>query len=158
LEKHLNLSEVDEGIKLLFEEEDRLTGITEYGVSWEDLLNGVAILPVQGVRFDIAFEGKLTGSELCGTIKGVDFLEVRADGKFILNIQATIITDDGEAIALKEDGVLTPSPDRVAQLHLNMQFSTASANYDWINKKQIWGIGELNINEGCVYKKGYSTN
>jgi hypothetical protein len=156
LKKYINLLEIEKGLKPLFEEEVFLTGITEYGIDWEEVWNGVVTVPVQGARFDIAFEGKLKGAELCGTIRGVDFLEVRADGKFMVNIQATVITDDGEAIALKKDGVLTPSPDRAAQLHLNVQLSTASVKYDWINSKQIWGIGEVNMNEGRIVVKGYS--
>jgi hypothetical protein len=156
LKKYINLLEIEKGLKPLFEEEVFLTGITEYGIDWEEVWNGVVTVPVQGARFDIAFEGKLKGAELCGTIRGVDFLEVRADGKFMVNIQATVITDDGEAIALKKDGVLTPSPDRAAHLHLNVQLSTASVKYDWINSKQIWGIGEVNMNEGRIVVKGYS--
>ena len=147
--------QVEDAVKPFFEEEVQLTGIMEYGISWEEFLSGAVPPPAQGARFDIAFEGKLFGSEFNGTVKGVDYLEIRADGKFMLNIQATIITHDGEAIALKEDGILTLNQEGSAQLHLNMKLSTASQKYEWLNSKQIWGIGEVNMQEGRVSVKGY---
>jgi len=146
---------IENAVSHLFDEHVALTGITEYGVSWEDMLAGKAQIPAQGARFDIAFEGKLNGLEINGVVKGADFLQVRADGKFILNIQASIITDDGESIALKESGLLTPGPDGQASLHLNMSFSTASEQYRWINSKQVWGIGEVDMFAGQVSVKGY---
>lgn len=143
-------------VKHLFDEEVALTGIIEYGVSWEDLLAGKAEIPANGARFDISFEGTVTGEEISGKVKGIDYLEVRADGKFMLNLQATIVTSDGESIALKEDGILIPNANGTGDLYLNMQFSTASPKYQWINKKQVWGICEANMLRGTVKVKGYS--
>lgn len=157
METQVESLSVERAVKHIFDEELHLTTITEFGVSWDDLLTGSARLPYQGARFDLAFEGKLTGPEIRGTIKGVDYLEVRADGKFQLNIQAIVVTDDGEAIALKEDGILTPSPNGPARLHLNMQFSTAAARYQWINARQMWGVGEVDMQSGTVAVRGYSS-
>jgi hypothetical protein len=147
--------EIADLVQLAFEEEINLTGITEYGISWENLINESVKLPGQGARFDIAFEGKVYGKQINGTIRGVDHLEVRADGKFMLNIFATIITDDGEIIAVKESGISTPNVNGTAALHLNMEFFTVSQKYEWINKKQVWSIGEVDMRAGKVKVTGY---
>jgi len=147
---------LQEKFELLFEEEVSLTEITEYGISWDDLISDKAKIPPQGARFDIAFEGKIFGEKLNGFIKGFDYLEVRADGNFSLNIYALIITDDGEMISFKEDGILSPGDNGSAKLNLNMRFSSASPQYNWLNKKQVWGIGEVNMIEGKVTVKGFT--
>jgi len=156
METELITQRLQEKFELLFEEEVSLTGITEYGISWDDMISGKAKVPLQGARFDIAFEGKISGENLNGLIKGVDYLEVQADGNFILNIYASIITDDGEMISLKEDGILSPSDNGSAKLNLNMRFSSAFPQYSWLNKKQVWGIGDVNMQRGEVTVKGFT--
>jgi hypothetical protein len=76
-----------------------------------------------------------------GTISGVDYPTVRADGRFILNLYASIKTDDGENIAVYEDGTLLPPEDGggIARSQLYMQLNTASSRYSWLNKVQAWG-------------------
>lgn len=139
----------------LFSETIRHAGLTEYGYSLSDLNRGLPI-PAAGARFDIAFEGELAGPEIKGTIKGVDFLLLRADGRFQLNLQATITTDDGEKIALHEDGImLQPDEKGIAGLRLNMQFITASPKYQWLNDHLVWGIGEANMQQGTVTVKAF---
>ncbi|MBU2493742.1 MAG: DUF3237 domain-containing protein [Bacteroidetes bacterium] len=143
-------------VNYIFDETIYLTGITDFGISWEDMLAGKDRVPPHGARYIITFEGRITGEKINGAIKGTDYLLVRADKQFILNIQASILTDDGEMIFLEEDGILTPNNDGTAQLHLNMHFSTASKKYDWLNKKQVWGIGEVDMKKGEIKVKGYS--
>ena len=147
---------LETSVNHIFDEEVYLTGITEFGISWEDLIAGIVELPPQGTRFIITFEGKIYGEKINGSIKGTDYLLVRADGQFILNLQASILTDDGEMVFLEEDGILTPNNDGTAQLHLNMHFTTFSQNYNWLNKKHVWGIGEVNMQTGNIRVKGYS--
>jgi hypothetical protein len=135
----------------LFEERAQLTGITEYGVGWNDLLQGKVGIPAQGARFDIAFEGEIAGDRINGKISGVDFLTVRADGRFDMNIQATITTDDGATIAFHEDGVVVPSEDGApAELYLNMHFNTAYERYEWINSKLARGRGTVDPSTGQI--------
>ena len=153
LTKQLDIST---SVNHLFDEEVFLTGINEFGIAWEDLLSGNAEIPPQGARFILTFEGSLSGEKLKGSIKGTDYLLVRADGKFLLNLHVSILTNDGEMIFLEEYGVLTPGGNKIAKLHLNMQFSTVSSQYDWINKKQVWGIGEVDMQKGAIQIKGYS--
>jgi hypothetical protein len=134
----------------LFEEEVHLTDIVEYGVSWSKLIAGETPIPAEGARFDLAFEGSLEGERIKGTVKGVDYLDVRADGRFQMTIHATITTDDGARISFTEDGVVSPGPDGIAGLRLNMEFKTSHEKYKWLNALQGWGVGTSNTNTGVV--------
>jgi hypothetical protein len=156
METTLYRPDIAESTGHIFDEDIRLTGITEYGVGWEDLTSGNAAIPPQGARFDLAFEGKVIGTDVNGVIKGVDYLTVRGDGKFMLDIRARIITDDGELIAVKENGISTPEPGGIAKLHLNLEFFTVSDRYNWLNKKQAWVVGDVNMLNGEVKVSGYS--
>ena len=80
--------EVINSSTLLFEEDVHLTGVTEYGFSWQDFAQQKAPIPAEGLKFDIHFEGQVTGDVVEGTIKGVDYLTVRADGRLFLNLHA----------------------------------------------------------------------
>jgi len=146
----------DNQTKVVFDEQIQLTTINEFGLHWHDLLAGKVTPPPQGARFDLLFEGALTGSDLAGHIEGVDYLEVRADGRFMLNIYATVITDDNEAIALHEDGIAVPTEDNKANLQLNLKFTTNSEKYSWLNKTQVWGIGQVDLITGKISVRAYT--
>lgn len=141
----------------LFTEDVALTGITEYGISWQDLTTGKVTPPPEGARFDIYFAGTLEGNRIKGKIEGVDFLTVRADGRFQLDLHATITTDDGATIAARETGLLIPPQDdsMIAQLQLSMDFVTHIDKYKWMNELQCWAIGEVDWNTGKVSIQAY---
>jgi len=67
--------------ELIYEIEANFTGMTDYGVSMEDISTGQVPVPPQGARFDVAFEGVSAGPKLKGSVAGVDYLNMRADGK-----------------------------------------------------------------------------
>lgn len=147
---------IENFVKEIFTEEINLTEITEYGIPWEEMMKSNPLIPLQGARFDLAFEGIVKGDRLNGVIRGVDYLEIRSDGKMMLNIHATIITDDGKTIAVKESGTSTPNTSGIAVLHLNMEFFATSTEYEWLNKKQVWSVGEVNMSTGKVHVTGFS--
>ena len=142
----------------LFDETVHLTGITEFGVSWQGLTTGKVAPPPQGARFAITFEGTLKGQRIKGEVSGIDFLTVRADGRFVLDLHLTIKTDDGVNIYAHEDGILIPPQDDsgIAQLRLNMQLSTASPQYSWVNELQIWARGTVDWSTGEVHVSAYA--
>ena len=70
--------------ELLYEYRANVTGIAEYGVSFEALIGGKVPPPAEGARFDVCFAGPAKGSRLNGRVTGVDYLRVRADGRFDL--------------------------------------------------------------------------
>ncbi len=151
-----NMSNVLAMREKLYEYEVRFTGVTAYGVALEDILAGKVPPPPQGARFDVAFEGTATG-RLAGTVKGVDYLYVRADGRLELDIRAEITTPDGCKIALSASGVGVPSPGSpIAQLRENVKLSTCYEDYGWVNTIQIWAPGTVNLAEGVVNIEGFA--
>lgn len=68
----------------------------------------------------------------------MDYLRVRADGRFDLHIHAEITTDDGQKISLHADGVALPRPGSpVAGLRENVTLFTSSKAYAWVNRDQL---------------------
>jgi hypothetical protein len=113
------ITEVTTERNLLFKEKVYLTQVKEYGISWEKFASGEVIVPPEGLRFDIHFEGDVFGEQVNGTISGIDYLTVRADGRFILDLYATITTSDGASISVKENGI-----NAGGNLRLSMNFHT----------------------------------
>ncbi len=135
---------------LLFEEDVRLTDVKEYGFSWQQFAENKTPIPAEGIKFDIHFEGEVTGDSVNGVIKGVDYLTVRSDGRLFLNLHAAITTHDGATIYVSETGI----NDKGA-LRLSMDFHTNDRRYQWINHKHVWGVGTVNFQTGEVKIKGY---
>jgi len=143
--------------ELLYEYTVKLTGLTEYGVSFEGLLAGTTPPPPEGARFDLPFEGASIGPRLKGKVTGVDYMQVRADGRFDLHIHAEITTDDGQKISLHADGVALPRPGSpVAGLRENVTLFTSSKAYAGGNGLQVWATGTCDLVEQVVHLKGYS--
>lgn len=150
------MSTIDVG-ELLYDYTVKLTGMKEYGVSFASLMEGTVVPPPEGARFDAPFEGESVGPKLRGKVTGIDYLRIRADGRFELHIHAEITTDDGQKISLHADGVALPvqgSP--IAGLRENVTLFTSSKAYSWVNALQIWGTGTVDLAEQVVRIKGYA--
>ena len=76
--------------ELLYTVTLNITGVKEYGVSFAALMAGEVTTPVEGARFDVPFEGTATGPKVNGVADGIDYVRVRADGRFELHIHETI--------------------------------------------------------------------
>ena len=143
--------------EMLYSLKMRITGVTEFGVSFADLIAGVISPPVEGARFDAAFEGEASGPRLNGTVSGVDYIRVRGDGRFELHLHETITTPDGVNIAAHGDGVgILGIEGGVADIRVNMTLFTSSEAYKWVNPLQLWGIGTVNLKEGVIEVVAYS--
>lgn len=142
----------------LYNETSYLTRITEYGVGFQELISGRVAPPPEGARFDVAFEGSIEGEKLKGAIAGVDFAEVRADGRFQLHVHAEITTDDGEKISFFADGILVPpeGDTSVVSLRYNVRLTTSSPKYSWVNQLQVWVRGNVDLNSGEIGVKAYA--
>ena len=139
----------------IYEYDLNFTGASDYGVSLESILSGKEKVPPQGARFDVAFEGRASG-RLSGRVRGVDYLRMRADGRIDLDIRAIIETDDGCRIALAAGGVAVPRPgEPIADLFENVTLTTAAADYGWVNTRQIWAPGTVNLAAGTVHIDAY---
>ena len=141
--------------ELLYEYAPNITQVVEYGVSMEALMSGQAPPPAEGARFDVYLEGPVTGTKLSGSVKGVDYLHIRADGRAQLNIYAEITTEDGKKIALAADGVALGEPP-VLQLRENVTLTTSHSEYSWVNTIQVWAPGTVDLAKGEIRVKGYA--
>jgi len=139
----------------IYEYDLDVTGLTDSGVTLQGILSGQEKVPPQGVRIDIAFEGRATG-RLAGRVRGVDYVRVRADGRIDLDIRAVIETENGSRIALSADGVAVPrAGEPIADLCENVILSTAAEDYAWVNARQVWGVGTVNFAAGKVHIDAY---
>jgi Protein of unknown function (DUF3237) len=139
----------------IYEFELDLTGVTDYGVSMDAILSGKEAVPMQGARFDLMVEGRGEG-RLSGRARGVDYLRMRADGRIDLDLHVTIETDDGHRIALSGDGQAAPrSCEPVFDIFANIQLSTASKEYTWVNARKIWSVGTASLTTGKIYAEAY---
>jgi Protein of unknown function (DUF3237) len=139
----------------IYEYDLDVTGVTDYGITLEAILSGKARVPPQGARIDVAFEGRARG-RLTGRVRGVDYLRLRADGRIDLDSRATIETDDGRRIGLSANGVAVPrAGEPIADLSENVSLTTAAEDYAWINTRQIWAPGTVNLATGKIHIDAY---
>ena len=108
------------------------------------------IVPVTG--------GKFEGKRLSGTIMptaAADWILIRADGSFQLDVRLTLKTNDGELIYMNYRGIRNSSPEVAKRLANGEKvdpseyyfrtapiFETGSAKYAWINNIICVGVGE----------------
>src|SRR3990172_3471122 len=141
---------------LLYEYTPKFTQVVEYGASADALVSGQTPPPAEGARFDVHFEGPIT-EKLNGTVKGVDYLHIRADGRCQLNIHAEITTEDGKKISLAADGVAIPEEGSpVFQLKENVTLTTNHPEYSWVNPIQVWAPGTVDVSKGEIRIKAYA--
>jgi len=129
----------------IYEQELDLTGVTDFGVSIDDISTGKQAIPLQGARFDLAVDGRSEG-RLAGRTHGFDYLRVRADGRMELDLHLTIETEDGQRIALSGDGQAAPrNGEPIFDIFGNIRLSAASKEYTWVNERQIWSVGTWSL-------------
>lgn len=144
------------GGELIYEYTAHFTQVVEYGVSADAVFSGLTPPPAEGARFDVYFEGPVTGPRFNGTVKGVDYLHMRADGRAQLHIHAEITTEDGKKIALAADGVAIPEKGSpVFQLRENVTLTTSHPEYLLVNPIQIWAPGTVDVSKGEIRIKAY---
>lgn len=98
----------------------------------------------QGGRAIVAVpSGTFEGPKLKGKLaenSGGDWVTLRADGTFKLDVRITLVTDDGATILMAYQGIGKRSDDgnvlRTAPL-----FETGDERYTWLNAVQGVGIG-----------------
>jgi hypothetical protein len=132
-----------------------ITAVTDYGANMEALFMGRERVPLQGARFDVTLAGSIKG-RVTGTMRGVDYLRVRADGRRELDLRGTIETDDGNRIAFSADGVGTPRDGApIVDLAVKIDLATAAASYAWVNVRPAWGAGYADLATGKIHIDAY---
>jgi hypothetical protein len=149
----VSTSEVSE---LLYKVTLNITGMKEYGVGLAALTAREVTPPVEGARFDVAFEGTATGPKLNGTIEGIDYVRVRPNGRFELHIHETIRTEDGQNISAHGEGVANLRPEGgIADVRVNMTLFASSREYTWVNQLPVRGIGTLDLDKQVIEVAAY---
>lgn len=139
----------------IYEYDAELTSTVDFGIELGAVLDGSTQIPSQGARFDAGFEGVATG-RLAGRISGVDYAFMRPDGGLELNIHGIFETQDGAKIALHAGGVgIRRANEAVIDLSENVRLLTASADYAWVNGRQIWAVGMVDLAAGKLRVEGY---
>lgn len=142
-------------VEQLYELTLQVTRVVEYGASLEALTSGQAAPPAEGARFDVYFEGPVTGTKVSGSLTGVDYLYLRADGRLELHVHAEITTDDGARIAVAADGVAMGEAP-VLQLRESVTLRTCHPEYSWVNPIQVWARGTVDLAKGEIRLAGYA--
>jgi hypothetical protein len=142
--------------ELIYEYRPQVTQTVEYGVSADAMFAGEPP-PPEGARFDLYLEGPVSGGKLEGTVRGVDYLNFRADGRAELHIHAEIVTEDGKNVALEAGGVAVRR-DGSSLLELREHVSLRSNHPElvWVNGLEIWARGVVDVASGQVHLRGFS--
>jgi hypothetical protein len=133
-----------------------ITGIEEFGSSFEALVQGKLEIPKEGFRANVDIKGQVSGPEIKGTGKGIDYFYARADGRMQLDVKATITTQDEKNISLTADGVSIPQQDGTFKLAENVTLFSSHPEYAHLNILQIWALGTVNLATGKIKMKYYS--
>ena len=135
----------------------KITRVAEYGFPAEALLSGRMPPPPEGARFDVYFDGVISG-KMNGAVQGVDYVHIRADGRSQLDIHAEITTNDGKKIALAAGGVgMLERGTPIVHLRENVALITHHAEHAWLNTTQVWAMGTADFGKGEIRVKGYAS-
>ena len=144
-----------ESSELLYEAALRITGVVEYGANLQAIATGKTAPPPEGARFDISVEGSVDGPKLKGSWRGVDYLNIRADGLPELHIHGQLDLNDGGKVSMFADGVAPIDANGVVQLRENVTLKSNYPAHSWVNSIVVWGVGTVNLATGQVHIKGY---
>jgi hypothetical protein len=137
--------------------EYQLEHLFSYRIEWAAPPEVIGPTP-EGLRVNFHFVGgELRGPRLTGRIRpvGADRLVVRHDGVGILDLRATFETDDGAVIDAPFIGVIDIGEngyDDLLQGKLAPEgtpfrsvprYQTAHPDYQWLNRLQCLGIGQV---------------
>ena len=96
-----------------------------------------------GKRYDVYFEGNLTGPKLSGRMHGIDYILERADGVAELNVKAVIATDDNVNISVEISGYGCEGELKDTRIKM----ITGHEKYRWLMSKIIIGKGKSENNK-----------
>ena len=98
--------------------------------------------------------GRFEGPRLKGTVEvpAGDWLTLRSDGSYKLDVRATLRTDDGALILLTYFGIGIPTEDG-SMIRGAPLFETGDPRYAWLNRVQCVSIGGRRGTSLVVYDR-----
>ena len=143
--------------ELIYEYTPRVTRIIEYGASAEAVLMRTSPPPKEGARLDLYLEGPVIAGRLQGTVTGVDYLNMRADGRAELHIHGHITLEDGKKVALEAGGVAVPEGESsIFQLREHVNLTSNDPALAWVNATEVWARGTVDVSTGQVHLRAYA--
>jgi hypothetical protein len=127
---------------------------------WATVSQPEVIGPVaEGVRVHVyVTEGEVFGPKMRGRLRpvGGDWLLLRTDGIAVLDVRATLELADGALIYTTYNGVaelgpdgyqrfLSGNPPPLVQLRIVPRYYTGHPEYQWLNRLQCIGVGEVDM-------------
>lgn len=140
----------------------------DYVASYNATLTAPEIIGpvVEGLRLNIYVTGgTVEGPRMKGRLLpvGGDWLTIRTDGVAVLDVRATIETDDGALVYLNYKGVGDCGPDGYQtflnggpfpveglDLRTNPWFQTAHPKYQWLTRGLFVEVGKVFLDRGEV--------
>jgi Protein of unknown function (DUF3237) len=142
---------------LVYEYTPQVTQIVEYGIPAETVLMRTAPPPPEGARLDLHLEGPVIAGRLQGTVSGIDYLNMRADGRAELHIHAHIALADGKKVALEAGGLAIPKGgSSVFQLREHVKLTSNHPALAWVNSTEVWARGKVDVSTGQVHLRAYA--
>jgi hypothetical protein len=142
--------------ELIYEYRPQVTQTVEYGVSADAMFAGEPP-PPEGARLDLYLEGPVVGGKLNGTVRGVDYVNFRADGRAELHIHAEIVTENGKNVALKAGGIaVRQDGSSLLELREHVSLRSNHAELVWVNGLEIWARGAVDVASGQVQLRAFS--
>jgi hypothetical protein len=143
--------------ELIYEYTPQVSRIVEYGASAEAVLMRTSPPPKEGARLDLYLEGPVIAGRLQGTVTGVDYLNMRADGRAELHIHGHITLEDGKKVALEAGGVAVPEGDSsIFQLREHVNLTSNDPALAWVNATEVWARGTVDVSTGQVHLRAYA--
>jgi hypothetical protein len=98
--------------------------------------------------------GTVRGPRVNGVIVAglsADWVTVRRDGVWELDVRAGFVTDDGATVLYSYTGLAWPADDGLrAVVRGAPRFTTGDERYAWLNRMQTVAVGEANLEEHHV--------
>jgi hypothetical protein len=125
----------------------------------------------EGIRTNFYVTGgEMHGPKITGEIRpvGADWLLIRRDGVGILDVRATMQTDNGAMIYAPLTGAADLGPDGYenflrgelpskVSIRAVPRFQTSHPAYQWLNRLQCLNVGEIETATGTVRYDVYAT-
>lgn len=118
----------------------------------------------EGIRVNFYLTGgSISGERLNGRLEpaGADWLLLRRDGVGVVDVRATMVSNDGALIYTHYTGVLDAGPDGYAAflegrlpptmpIRTAPRFHTAHTDYLWLNRLQAFSVGTVDMGAAKV--------
>lgn len=140
----------------LYDAQLHIDEIVDFGYPLAALASGAPV-PPGGVRFDVTFSGAVTGPRVTGSVTGVDYLSVRADGRLDLHLHARVRTEDGASLAFAGSGLAIPRRDPgPLPVFEQVSLHSSDSRYLWVNGLPIWGRGTIDLARAELQVRGFT--